>query len=280
MTAERALPGGRGWGRVRRCRLAAMAEDGVNDRRDRGCGVDGDGGLRARGGRCVVAEDQGAFGRGGAPFVGPAVEAALQRRAVDFEDEDRVEEIEEAGAVARAAAEEGGGMGPVGRARRHHAGVPDMVVMDEGRIAPMRGDHARVEPRARPRIALTGQHAVAMHDIVAAPFQFGRDRGLAAARAAFDEIVPDAHRSPDRAPRQPSARGLYPILAAAAIHVLLHLRPKQDVDGRDEPGHDGLGGGRGHVPSGEVVSRCRPRSRPDRRGRRASPAALCASASP
>jgi len=172
---------------------AAATQDLVDDFGDRPGGVDGDRVFGKVFPGLVLAEDQGAFGGFRTPFAGSAVEAVVQGCEVDFEHEDRVEEGDEALAVACAAAEEGGGVGLVGDEGADLVLIPDVVAGDEIRIGAVLRTHERVQPCAGDGIALIGQCPVAMHGVMAAPLQFGGGCGLAAAGAAFDEIIPDAH---------------------------------------------------------------------------------------
>ena len=68
--------------------------------------------------------------------------------------------------------------------RAHRVDVPDVVLV--------------VGPRQRlpgDRVALVGEHPVAVHDVVAAALELGRHGRLAGARDALDEVVADAHRT-------------------------------------------------------------------------------------
>ncbi len=109
-------------------------------------------------------------------------EPAVQRLEVDLEDEDRVEQLDEPRGVAGAAAEEGDRLVPFGDHRAHPVHVPEVVLVAAvlGRLPGL-------------GITLVGQLGVTVDGVHPSPAQLAAHRGLAGARDALDEVVPDAH---------------------------------------------------------------------------------------
>lgn len=128
--------------------------------------------------------DEGSLIRPCAELLGRSpIEALQERVAVDGQDEDGVEELDEGRVVARAAAEERGLYAQVGYERSYLCHVPQVVVMAAG-----------LHRCAGGRVAAVGQLTIAMDGMVATPEQLVAHRGLAAGGYAFDEIVLPAHR--------------------------------------------------------------------------------------
>ncbi|RYC07245.1 hypothetical protein EUA94_15275 [Nocardioides zhouii] len=164
---------------------ARQPQDLVDDVGQRTGGVD----RRAGGGEVLAGrvhpEHQLALLGPGAELVqGACVEPLEQRVAVDLEEKDLVEEVDEGGVVARASTEERDGLAPVGGQLAYAGDVPDVVLVVEAG-----------QRLARDRVALVGQDAVAVHDMVPAPLELGRHRRLPGGRDALDQVVAHAHPS-------------------------------------------------------------------------------------
>lgn len=112
------------------------------------------------------------------------VEPSLQAVEIDVEDEDFVEQIDELGEIAGAAAEEGDVLVPVGDQALHSTHVPDVVLV-----------RCATCGLTSLRIALKGQFPITVERVVATSVQLSAHRGLASAGNAFDQVVAHAYRS-------------------------------------------------------------------------------------
>jgi hypothetical protein len=125
-------------------RRSCQSEDGVDDFGQRAGDIDADAVPGLVFSAFVQGHDDGALGGLGAPFVDAGVDAALQRSAIQFEQEDGVQQVDELMPVARATAEEGLVMALVGDDGEDLVKVPDVVIADELKVAGWRGRRAPV----------------------------------------------------------------------------------------------------------------------------------------
>ena len=139
-----------------------MAKDLVDDLIERRRGVDANAVRRDVVPGLMPLHDAIAFGRYPAAslLIGTLVEATLKRRKIDFQDEHRVEQIDELREVPRSAAEERGRFALVGADGSYLVDVPDVVLVREAL-------------RRLTGLGITSVRklAVAMDDVIAAPLQ-------------------------------------------------------------------------------------------------------------
>jgi hypothetical protein len=129
----------------------------------------------------------------GLPPNGSAGKPPFQSVEIDVENENPVKQINEAGEISEAAAEEGDCVAVISDHGPDFVYIPKPMLLlpyDFVRLARV----GRFIPRfSRPGIALIGQLTITMEDVVTAPLQFFSHRGFAGARHAFDQIISDAH---------------------------------------------------------------------------------------
>jgi hypothetical protein len=113
--------------------FSRVPEDVVDDVTERTGRVDHDALLRDVFPRLMETNDEVALGRLGAPFVRRAlIKPVMECVAVDVEDEDFIEHVEELVEVAGAPAEESGALVAVGCDGSHEIDVPDVVFVVGG----------------------------------------------------------------------------------------------------------------------------------------------------
>ena len=159
-------------------------------------------------------------------FLGPVAELVggsdvqppMERLDVHFEDEDFVEQLDEHRRVPRTAAEERRRTTLIGSEHPHLVDIPDVVL-----VAFLERPAAErfVEKEAARAVTMAGENSVAMHDVVAASFEFLGHRGLPSGRHAVDEVVALTHARDGRAtPLRPPPRAAALELLAAASNLV------------------------------------------------------------
>jgi hypothetical protein len=151
-------------------------ENLIHDAFKRRGGVDYDTTLREVFFRGMQSHNQLAFARSSAKLIfGSPGKPPVQRIEIDLENEDPVKQINEAGEISRAAAEEGDRVALIGDHRFDFVHIPDVMLVppcDAVRHALM-GKPIHRFPRLW--IALISQLAVTVDGVVTAPPQFLAD---------------------------------------------------------------------------------------------------------
>ena len=167
-----------------------MSEDIVDDTWDgtRRVDIDADGKIFPG---MMVTDHQRPLGRLEARLIWPPIQSSVQGLNVYIEHENLVEKVQEFVEIARAATEEGGGMGGVGSNSADLVDAPDPVGVSPNNA--VRAFGWPCECLARLGVADIGQDPITMDDMVAPPLHFGSDTHFPSAGTAFDQIVLDSH---------------------------------------------------------------------------------------
>jgi len=142
----------------------------------------------------MQSRNQLLFDRSSAKLIfGSAGKPPFQRVEIDVENENPIKQINKAGEISGAAAEEGDCVAVISDHGFDFVHIPKLMLLlpyDLVHLALM-GRFIHRFPRLW--IAPINQLPVTVEDVVTAPLQFFSHRGLAGARHAFDQIVSDAH---------------------------------------------------------------------------------------
>jgi hypothetical protein len=104
-----------------------------------------------------------------------------------------VKQINEAGEISGAAAEEGDCVAVISDHGPDFVYIPKPMLLLPYDFVHLARVGRFIHRFSRPGIASIGQLTITMDDVVTAPLQFFSHRGFAGARHAFDQIISDAH---------------------------------------------------------------------------------------
>lgn len=149
--------------------------------------------------RCMELQDKFPFRRITAEFVcRPLRQPFSQRRAIDIEHEDLIEQVEEPLKIPRAAAEESDCVASISDKLPNFFNIPDMMPMTECDVLLTAPKNCRIKRVASFGITRISEFPVAVDHMMATLLQFRCNRSLTGPGNTLNQIVSGTHRATAR----------------------------------------------------------------------------------